>query len=164
MGKICFKCGLLKPLNDFYQHDKMKDGHLNKCKDCTKNDVHIRDTLLREDFKYCEKERLRSKEKYHRLNYKEKQFLQHKSKPYINSVTKNIHRKLKLQQNQNAHHWNYNFLDDVIVVDRKIHKKLHTMILLHSDLYFTNKKTGNIMNKKDHIDMINEIILKKVNL
>lgn len=39
MGKRCFKCGVLKPLTEFYKHRKMLDGHLNKCKGCTKSDA-----------------------------------------------------------------------------------------------------------------------------
>ena len=38
-NKYCFKCGLLKPLSDFYVHKETLDGHLGKCKDCAKADV-----------------------------------------------------------------------------------------------------------------------------
>ena len=41
MEKTCFKCGKLLPLSSFYKHSGMADGHLNKCKDCTRNDTKI---------------------------------------------------------------------------------------------------------------------------
>lgn len=39
MEKVCFKCGRLLPLEQFYKHPAMKDGHLNKCIDCNIKDV-----------------------------------------------------------------------------------------------------------------------------
>lgn len=39
--KPCTKCGMSKPLDDFYKHPKATDGRASKCKSCAKRDVRI---------------------------------------------------------------------------------------------------------------------------
>tara|TARA_B100001105_G_scaffold4933_1_gene3688 strand:- start:2059 stop:2490 length:432 start_codon:yes stop_codon:yes gene_type:complete len=41
MNKVCKDCGNTKPIKDYYHHKGMKDGYLNKCKDCVKHRVHL---------------------------------------------------------------------------------------------------------------------------
>mgnify|MGYP003666873367 FL=1 len=70
--KNCIICGERKELSAYYRHKKMYDGHLNKCKECTKNQSKARGKKLRESPEFIELEKIRQREKYHRLNYKEK--------------------------------------------------------------------------------------------
>ncbi len=61
--KKCFKCERILPLSDYYKHPMMADGHLGKCKDCTKRDVAERQQRkkLDPDWVVAEAERARLK-------------------------------------------------------------------------------------------------------
>ena len=67
--KSCFKCTQLKPLSEYYKHKEMADGHLGKCKSCTKTDTLERITQKAKLPEWLENERLRQLEKYHRLGH-----------------------------------------------------------------------------------------------
>jgi hypothetical protein len=57
MEKQCFKCLVTKPLDCFYKHKKMADGHLNKCKECNKKDVSANYRENIDHYKQYEKSR-----------------------------------------------------------------------------------------------------------
>jgi len=58
MQKTCFKCHRTLPLTEFYAHSRMADGHLNKCKECTRSDT-MQNRRRRADY-YREYDRSRS--------------------------------------------------------------------------------------------------------
>lgn len=64
--KTCFKCLLSKPLDEFYSHPRMADGHLNKCKACSRSDTAKRKTENKKNPDWIEKEILRSRLKSRR--------------------------------------------------------------------------------------------------
>lgn len=66
-SKACFKCGVIKPLNDFYKHPQMADGHVNKCKECNKKDVRINYRDNRDRYVAYEKVRSKDPERKERL-------------------------------------------------------------------------------------------------
>lgn len=61
MEKRCFKCQIFKLISEFYTHPRMTDGHLGKCKTCTKKDVSTREDRLRKDPTWVINKRKRSR-------------------------------------------------------------------------------------------------------
>ena len=127
--KICFKCKQEKPLSEFYAHPRLADGHLNKCKDCIKNDVHKNYLTKCNDVEYVNKERLRGREKYRRLGYK------NKYKSNTTNIEQDLSRKVRslLKINlteKELHHWNYLGYNkgSAFIVGRRTHKAIHKFV------------------------------------
>lgn len=159
--KICFKCSKEKPLTEYYKHKDMADGRLGKCKECTKKESKLRHYEKSEDLEWVKNQRERSKEKYHRLNYKERQNFLNKNKPWKKSyIYKNLHRKLKPDKGFELHHWNYNkdYLEDVFIMPIRHHRQLHGLLILDIEkkIFKTKKDNRYLHTKLEHLSFIKE--------
>jgi hypothetical protein len=157
--KICFKCNKNKPLTDYYKHPKMGDGHLNKCKECTKDDVNKRYKEKVKDEHWLEYERERGRTKYYRLGYR-------KSLKPIGAFTKNGQLyKEKYPEKYKAviasqrisskgghnHHWSYNeeHWKDVINLSKKDHIKAHRFIIYDQERMMYRTIDGILLDTKE---------------
>lgn len=134
MDKKCFKCNQVKPLTEFYKHPAMSDGHLNKCKTCTKKDVANNIQDRREYYAAYDKARAKTPE---RVAWRRQKLREQRAKnPLANSARQAVAvalRKGKLQRQPchcgetkvEAHHPDYNKPLFVIWLCNKHHKHVH---------------------------------------
>ncbi len=135
MTKNCFKCKTEKDVNMFYRHSEMKDGYLNKCKECTKVDTKRNYRKNIEYYKAYDKSREQTAkrkkfkaayQRNHRARYPEK----NKARAILNYAIKHnkiqktpcvVCGEIKVQ----GHHENYTNPLEVIWVCSKHHKEYH---------------------------------------
>ena len=170
--KVCFRCNTEKSLNQFYKHKGMADGHLNKCKNCTKKDTKKRQDYLSNDPVWVQSEKDRGRNKYHRLNYRGK----HKPTPdqkkktnkryddkypeksKIKSISSRLETKIK---GNHKHHWSYNLehAKDFIELSMKDHNKVHRFMTYDQKTFMYKDLNGNLLSTRTkHEEYINKVI------
>lgn len=167
--KICFKCNIDKPLSDYYKHKAMGDGHLNKCKKCTKKDTKERTDVLIQDPEWKEKEQERHRAKYHRLEYKDKHKPTSEQKKIIMDRYKNKYPEKLLSRigiknikpiiaGNELHHWSYNeqHRKDVIELTVKQHGKAHRFLVYDQEQMMYRRTDNNelLNTKESHLEWI----------
>jgi len=160
--KKCFKCGIEKPLNLFYTHKRMGDGHLNKCIECTKKDSNKRFKEKLKDLKWAENEKARNRKR--RVgNYKKsknkglysirrRQIFPEK----IIAITRSQY--VPIQEGYERHHWSYNIehAKDIIPLTHKQHMKAHRFIIYDQERMMYRRCDNLILldSKESHLKFI----------
>jgi hypothetical protein len=138
MMKRCFKCGMEKPLDAFYAHAQMADGHLNKCKDCTKVDVRRHRIENPERVREYDRERSQLPHRRAARSQYHQQFEErHPDKRAAHVAVGNALRCGKLKKQPcvfcgavgevEAHHRDYSKPLDVTWLCRPCHRRFHAL-------------------------------------
>lgn len=163
MEKVCFKCNRLLPLTDYYVHKQMGDGHLNKCKSCTKSDVKKDYERKVVDSSWKESERARGRKKYHRLYTDTGKANPTAAKAWLNKFPE---KKIALNRSSHIskkgfekHHWSYNepHWKDIIWLTKKEHSKAHRFVVYDQErMMYRRYDTNELLDTKEaHITFIN---------
>lgn len=135
--KRCFKCFRVLQLEAFYKHAAMGDGHLNKCKECTKKDVAKHQLENLEKIRAYDKRRASQP---HRVAQRKAIFeawkVHHPKRRAANILLGNAVRAGRVEklpclicgENAEAHHPDYDRPLDVVWLCRPHHMQAHALV------------------------------------
>jgi len=138
-SKECFKCKTVKPLEEFYKHPSMPDGHVNKCKECNKNDVTANRNKNIERIRAYDRERAKNPERIQlNLEVNRAWRAEDKRRQVAHSAVARAIRNGSLvrvpcvrcgEQKSLAHHEDYEKPLDVMWLCQPCHKQRHKELL-----------------------------------
>jgi len=86
--KQCFKCKKEKDLSEFYKHNQMKDGHLNKCKECNKKDATNARNAKIDHYRAYDRDRGNRQDRQYRAEYRAKYPNKYKAHTIVNNAVR----------------------------------------------------------------------------
>lgn len=166
--KICIKCGSVLPLEAFYKHPSMGDGHLNECKECFKKRMRELYTIKSASEEWMEKERARGREKFRRLGYANEEWNQKTrndfSFPGISTLSRYLQRRGYDTKGKEVHHWNYNLPHSVFLLSRKAHHRIHLAVDMSREDKYCYTKDGVRLETAEQAKTVYENILRQSGL
>ena len=164
--KTCKICLSVKSIEEFYEHPKMKDGRLNKCKECSKKQSDIRYKTLIQDPVFHEKEKARRRVKEKKIKIlkpKHQVYLDHKKKfPEKYKVHMMFKHHTSKKNDVHQHHWSYNeeHFANCIELNPKEHKMAHRFIIYDQERYMYRRIDNMELldTKEKHEDYIKQKI------
>ena len=130
--KKCICCGEAKPLDEYYTHPQMKDGHLGRCKECQKELSRSRDKVKRAD--YDKTRETTPERKAAKKKYQQNRRALHPDKYKAHSMVSDHIRNGRLMrkpciicgnEKSQAHHPDYCKPIDVVWLCFKHHRSIH---------------------------------------
>lgn len=159
--KKCIKCTKEQTIDNFYKHKQMSDGHINKCKNCCIKESKIHKLECIKDDNWLKNERLRNREKYYRLNYKDSQKpTNKKAKLYKDNyrvkypekyLAKMATQRLEKKEGYQLHHWSYleEHYKDIISLSIKDHAIAHRYLIYDQERCQYRSLEGVLLDSKE---------------
>lgn len=163
--KVCCRCKDEKGVGEFHAHPKNKDGLQGACKKCIKDRYNAR---IANEPGFVDKVRKNSRQRYKRIG--PAAYQEEIRRPWTSkcAVARNkLRRQYKGQLPKGAqfHHWSYKeeHLEDVIILMRVIHKRIHSLLVLDVELAMFRTLDGELLDTKEkHLDYISPHFMQPI--